>query len=319
MGREVRQTEGVAQTGGRKLNKSLLADGALLLVTLNWGLNFVFTKDALTDITPYMYLGLRFLLGALLLILIFHKQLKTISKEDIKGGIVLGLIVFLGFLTQTVGLTYTTPSKSGFITSSYVVMVPFVVLFLSRVFPGWHQLVGAVITFVGIGIITLSQNITVNPGDLLTVICAVCFALQIVFTERCVKKGNPINIAIVQVLIIGLIALAAAIITEPIPQSYDPGVWGAVIYAAVVCTAGAFAVQNTAQKYTTSTRAAVILCLESVFAGIFSILLWGEKLRPKTLLGFLLIFLGVLITEIFPLIAKRTDAREFNASTNSSN
>jgi drug/metabolite transporter (DMT)-like permease len=265
-----------------------------------------------------MYLGLRFLLGALLLILIFHKQLKTISKEDIKGGIVLGLIVFLGFLTQTVGLTYTTPSKSGFITSSYVVMVPFVVLFLSRVFPGWHQLVGAVITFVGIGIITLSQNITVNPGDLLTVICAVCFALQIVFTERCVKKGNPINIAIVQVLVIGLIALAAAIITEPIPQSYDPGVWGAVIYAAVVCTAGAFAVQNTAQKYTTSTRAAVILCLESVFAGIFCILLWGEKLRPKTLLGFLLIFLGVLITEIFPLIAKRTDAKEFNASTNSS-
>jgi drug/metabolite transporter (DMT)-like permease len=294
------------------LNKSHVADGALLLVTLNWGLNFVITKDALSSITPYMYLGLRFLLGVLLLMLIFYRQLKTISKEDMKAGLILGLIVFLGFVTQTVGLTYTTPSKSGFITSSYVVIVPFVVFLLTGVFPGLHQMLGAVITFTGIGIITLSQNITVNPGDLLTLVCAVCFALQIVFTEQYVKRANPINISIVQIFVIGVLSMAISLLKEPFPQGYSTGVWWAVIYASVVCTAGAFAIQNTAQKYTTSTRAAVILCMESVFAGIFSFLFWGEKLRPRTLLGFVLIFTGVMITELFPFNVKKNEVKEFN-------
>jgi drug/metabolite transporter (DMT)-like permease len=282
------------------LNKSLIADGALLFVTLNWGLNFVITKDALSNITPYMYLGLRFLMGALLLMLIFFRQLKTINREDIKAGLVLGLIVFMGFTTQTVGLTYTTPSNSGFITSSYVVIVPFVIFLMTGIFPGFYQMLGAVITFTGIGIITLSQNITVNTGDVLTLICAVCFALQIVFTERYVRRGNPINIAIVQVFSIGVLAMVIAVLVEPFPKGYSNGVWGAIIYASIICTAGAFAIQNTAQKYTTSTRAAVILCMESVFAGIFSFLLWGEKLKPRSLFGFTLIFAGVLITELFP-------------------
>lgn len=164
-------------------------------------------------------------------------------------------------------------------------------------------MLGAVITFTGIGIITLSQNITVNPGDLLTLVCAVCFALQIVFTEQYVKnvkRTDPINITIVQIFVIGVLSMAISLLKEPLPQGYSTSVWWAVIYGSVICTAGAFAVQNTAQKYTTSTRAAVILCMESVFAGIFSFLFWGEKLRPRTLLGFVLIFAGVMITELFP-------------------
>ncbi|WP_276792583.1 DMT family transporter [Tepidanaerobacter acetatoxydans] len=283
------------------LKKSTMADIALFFVALGWGLNFVVEKKSLTAITPLMYLGLRFILSALLMAVIFHKQLKNITKEDIKGGLIIGLFVLLGFVTQTVGLVYTTPSKSGFITGSNVVMVPFLAYFITKDFPQLNQIVGAIITFVGLGFVSIDENLVIGWGDILTLLCALCFALQITFTEYYVKKSNPINIAFIQIALTGIITMGIAIIQEPaVSLSYDLEIWGSILFGAVFCTAGAFAVQNVAQKYTSSTHAAVILCTESIFAGIFSYLFWGEPLALKTVVGFVLVLAGVLITEIVP-------------------
>lgn len=118
------------------MRNSYIADGALLLVAMTWGLNFVLTKNALSNITPFMYLGIRFILAAFIMAIFFHRKLLSIKKDDIKGGFVIGLFLSLGFITQTVGLVYTTPSKSGFITGSNVVMVPFFCLFCNKKIPG---------------------------------------------------------------------------------------------------------------------------------------------------------------------------------------
>jgi len=283
------------------LKKSLVADGALLLVTLCWGLNFVVEKHVLSTMTPIMYLGFRFFLSAVIMIGIFHKRLKSITREDIEAGLVIGLFMLSGFLTQTVGLVYTTPAKSGFITGSNVVMVPFFAYMLSKRFPGVSQILGAIVTFCGLGLISISDNLTIAYGDMLTLLCAVCFALQITFTEYYMKKADPINVAIIQIALTGIVTLGAAVLLGPISlKVYSSEIWAAILFGVIFCTAGAFIVQNIAQRYTSSTHAAVILCTESVFAGLFSFLLGQEPLTFKAISGFVLILAGVLITELMP-------------------
>lgn len=247
-----------------------------------------------------MYLGFRFFLSAVVMAVIFHKRLKTISKEDIIAGLIVGIFMLLGFLTQTVGLVYTTPSKSGFITGSNVVMVPFFAYLLTKRFPGTSQIVGAIITFSGLGIISISDNLNIAYGDILTLLCAMCFALQITFTEYYVKRADPINMAIIQVALAGIVTMGMTIIREPFSLDFSLEIWAAILFAVIFCTAGAFLIQNVAQRYTSSTHAAVILCTESVFAGIFSFLLQQEPLTLKILSGFALILTGVLITELVP-------------------
>lgn len=280
------------------MKKEVLADISLLLVAMCWGLNFVITKNALSSITPFLYLGIRFLMASILMIAIFFRNLKNINIRDIKGGLVIGLFISIGFITQTMGLVYTTPSKSGFITGINVVMVPFLAYFATKRFPGWYQIIGAIVTFAGLGIISVSENLAINYGDILTFICAIAFALQIVFTEYYVKKANSLNITIVQILTVGIISMLMAVLFEPTPSGISNDAWKAIAFGAVVCTAMGFSIQNTAQKYTSSTHTAVILCTESVFAGFFSFLLWKEPLTLKTLIGFTLIFVGILITEL---------------------
>lgn len=281
------------------MKKETIADIALLLVAASWGLNFVITKNALASISPFLYLGIRFLLASVLMIAIFFKNIKHIKLEDIKGGLIIGLFISTGFITQTLGLLYTTPSKSGFITGSNVVMVPFIAYFITKQFPGWYKVIGAIVTFAGLGMISLSENLTVNYGDILTFACAVAFALQIAFTEYYVKKANSLNITIVQITTVGVITMIMSILIErPASQVFSANVWGAIAFGAIICSAIGFSVQNIAQKYTSSTHAAVILCTESVFAGLFSFLLWKEPLTLRTLTGFTLIFAGILITEL---------------------
>ncbi|MCG0275334.1 MAG: DMT family transporter [Thermosediminibacteraceae bacterium] len=291
-----------------KIRKSVLADGALLLVTMAWGLNFVVMKNALERITPFMYLAVRFLLAFLILAAIFNENLRKVDKSDIIGGSIIGLFLFLGFATQTVGLVYTTPAKSGFITGSNVVMVPFLAYFVNKKFPGWYQVLGAAVTFVGLGVISLEGGFRINIGDFLTLLCAVFFAMQIVSTEYYSRRGNPINLAIIETGITGMLSLVVGALTEPMPVAIDLSMWIAILYAVICCTAGAFLVQNVAQKYTTSTHAAVIMCLEAVFAALFSFLLWGESVTLKSLVGYMLILAGVMITELTPAYGVKTES-----------
>jgi len=282
------------------LKKSLIADGALIFIAICWGLNFVVEKNVLLTISPFMYLSLRFFLSALILTILFNGRLKNININDLKAGLIVGTFMLLGFLTQTVGLIYTTPSKSGFITGSNVVMVPFFTYLLTKRFPGINQILGALITFCGLGIISISDNLNIAYGDILTFLCAIFFALQITFTEQYVKRADPINMAIVQIAMAGIVTIAISMIREPIRLNLGVMNWAAILFGVVFCTAGAFVVQNIAQKYTSSTHAAVILCTESVFAGIFSLLFWQESLTLRALFGFILIWIGVMITELVP-------------------
>ncbi len=277
--------------------KSLLADMSLLLVAVVWGIGFIISKNALDYMDPIYLMFLRFTLSSVLMAIIFWKKLLKIKLKDLEAGVIIGLFLFLGFLFQTVGLQYTTVSKQAFITASNVVMVPFILWFIIRKSPDIYEIVAAILCFIGIGILSLEGSMAMGLGEGLTLICAVFFALHIISIGFYSKKHDPILLTILQFAVAAILSFLVAIILKveftPITQEIAKSMF----YLAMVSTILAFGIQNVAQKYTTSTHAAIILSLESVFGSLFSVLLLSEKFTLKLFLGCIIIFLAVITAE----------------------
>ncbi len=295
--------------------KTLVADFSLLLVAVFWGSNFVIMKAALEVIEPFTYLGIRFCLAALLLIALFWKRLAKTPAGVYRDGCLIGLFLFGGFAFQTVGLLYTTPANSGFITGTAVVIVPFLYFLVTRRSPGWWAYLGGLLAASGLYLFSSNNVDGFNSGDLLTLICAFMFAAHIVAIAICVRRGDAIVLSVIQIAFTGLASFTMALLFEPSAGMFQhpPLIWGAIAYAIIFCTIGAFVTQTMAQRYTPPTHAVLILSLEAVFAGLFSYLFWGELFSLRRLSGAFLILAGILVTELRPLLAARFATRRENA------
>lgn len=280
-----------------KDKRILYADLSLLIVAIIWGSGFVFTKNALDHMTPFYILGFRFLVASLALGIISFKRIKKAKWKDIKAGMIVGFFMFIGFSTQTVGLQYTTVGIQAFITASNVVMVPFFYWILTKTRPGPYEFFGAILCFIGIGILSLDTNLRVGYGEFLTFICAIGFALQIVAVGFFAKDVDSYVLSFAQLVMAMVLSFALAIPFEPkITQISSEAVFP-ILYLAIFATLVAFLTQNIAQKYTTSTHAAIILSLEAVFGSILGIIMLGEDLTGKFIIGCLAIFISVLAAE----------------------
>ena len=281
-------------------NKNIVADLSLLMVAIMWGGGFVVTKNALDHITPLMMMAIRFGFAAVILVLVFRKRLEVISKRDLWGGCLIGVFLFLGFTTQTIGLVYTTASKNAFITGTNVVMVPFLVMAITKRFPGWHAITAAFLAVVGLALLTIEDGTlsSVNIGDWLTLICALCYAFQVVTIGILAPKGDAIALSVVQVTFCAFLFIIAGIAFEPIPASISVEGWGAITYLVILSTVLCFVLQNVAQKYTPSSHAALILCLEGVFGAFFAYAFLNELLTKQMLIGCGLILLALIIAEL---------------------
>ncbi len=285
---------------GVKGKKSLWADISLFFVAIFWGSNFVVMKEALELIAPFTYLGLRFSLASVLLAVVFWRRMGQAHWREVKTGVLVGFFLFMGFAIQTLGLLYTTPAKSGFITGMSVVMVPFFVFFVTRIFPGWWSVAGGLLATLGLFLLSSTGELGLEYDDLLTLIAAAFFAAHVVSLGIYSPLRDSIILDTLQLAFCGLASWIMALTFEGLPTltSYPSFVWWAVIYAVIFCTIGAFVTQTIAQRYTPSTHAALILCLEAVFAGLFSYLFWGEIFTPDKILGALLILVGILLAEL---------------------
>ncbi len=296
--------------------KMILSDLALFFVALFWGSNFVVVKEALHLITPFAYLGLRFTLAGLIMLILFWKRMAQIKPAELKAGTLLGFLLFAGFGVQTVALIVTTPAKSGFITGTSVVLVPFLYILVSKAWPRWSVFVGAFLALGGLYLLSFEGAAGVawllQQGDALTFVGAIIFAAHIVFLGVYAPRSDPIVLATLQMLFAGVLSLGAAFIAEPLEGIfiYPPQIWAAIFYAIVFCTIGAFVTQTAAQRFTPPTHAALILSLEAVFAGFFSYLFWDELFSARKLCGAGLIFVGILITELQPLFEARLKKRK---------
>jgi drug/metabolite transporter (DMT)-like permease len=282
------------------------ADLSLVLVTIGWGASFILSKQVLGELEVFNFLALRFLLAFMIAFVIFIKPMQSINQRTLKYGLGLGVVLFLGFSIQTFGLAFTSVSKSAFITGLSVVLVPILLAVMQQKWPEPKILIGSMTAVLGLGLLTMTGgNLNVNLGDGLTLVSAVFFALHIVgvgaVTSPNASKGMRIQavpMAILQIGTVGVLSLGLSFITETPKLPQTPSIWFNVVVLALVCTAGAFIVQNVAQQYTTATRTALIYAMEPVFAAVCGYVLLGEILGTSALIGAGLILTGTLISEI---------------------
>lgn len=280
--------------------KRLYADLALLVVAILWGTTFSVSKYAFEYLTPLYMIAIRFTIGVAIMSLIFWKKVSKIRLEDLKGGIIVGIIFFIAFVTQLIALQYTEAGKQAFLAGTYVVMAPFLYWMLHKRRPDNRTLLGAFVCFLGIGLLTLNASLSISFGDGLTLFSSLFFALHIMSNGYFVEKQDPVILATVQFGVVAVLSTAGAAIFEPFPSSIAPaGVWS-VLYLAVFCTALAYFMQTVAQRYTLSTHAAIILSLESVFGVLLAVVMLGEIFTFRMLIGCIAIFAAILITELRP-------------------
>lgn len=281
------------------MSKKNKADMSLILVTVGWGASFILAKQALGTLEVFNFLALRFLLAFAISLVIFIKPMMRMNRETFQYGIGLGIVLFLGFSIQTLGLSYTSVSKSAFITGLSVVMVPLLLAVIGKKLPQPRVVVGSLTAVAGLGMLTMTGSaLTVNLGDILTLVSAVFFALHIVGVGSVPRTIKAIPMAILQIGTVGFLSLAMTLTTETPTLTMGADLWFNIFVLALVCTAGAYIVQNVAQQYTTATRTALIYAMEPVFAAVCGFILLGEVLGLVGIGGAGLILAGTLISEL---------------------
>lgn len=280
------------------LSKTLLWDISLLLVAMVWGGGFVVTKNALEVITPLYFLSLRFMIAGVLMVIIFLPKLKKASWRDICNSCIVGSFLSLGFIAQTIGAHLTTPAKSSFITGLNVVLVPFIMIIFTKRFPGKKAVLTALIAFAGLSLISVNGQLAIGAGDFLTFLCAIFYACHIVSIGYFASKTDALVLATLQVLFTGVVCTLLAVFLEPAPSLSGAGIWSGILYSALLSTLAAFLIQNLAQRNIPSTHTAIILCLESVFGALASVVFWHEIMTFKMMIGCVMIFAAIIVNEV---------------------
>ena len=281
----------------------VLAIAGLLLTTMIWGGSFVAMKNSVAVLQPTFLLAVRFTIASLALLLVFHKNLKNRNKESLKCGLILGVFLELSYLFQTYGIKYTTASKNAFITTLYVIIVPFLHWGVSKRHPVVKNLVAAVMAVIGLGLLTLEGDMGVNLGDFLTLICGFCFAFHMVYIDKFTEKHDPVFLTIVQISVVGisnwiLVPFFDGAGAYNFHALLDFNLIVGLFYLAIFSTMIGFLLQNVCQKYLSANTTALLLSMESVFGALFSVLLLQEVLAGKMLLGCILMFAAVVVSEM---------------------
>ena len=240
----------------------------------------------------------RFLIASIIMGVFAWKNLKTIHKDEIIYGSILGIALFLGFALQIIGLKYTTPSNNAFLTATNVVMVPFIAYFIGRKKLNKTDIIGSFTALIGVGVLSIQSNFSIGIGDLFTLFCALGFAFQIYLTGIFGKKIRPSILNFLQMFTAFCLSAIGLLFSGSINLSLSKQGFSAIIYLGVVSTALCYFLQTAAQKHVDETKSAITLSMEAVFGTLFSIILLGEKLSLKMVIGGIMILSAVLVSEL---------------------
>ncbi len=280
--------------------KPWIADLTLLLVTAIWGSTFVIVKEAVTGFPPFSFLSLRFAVAALSL-LIFSGRRDWLRKDVWRAGGLAGIFLAGGYILQTLGLMSTSPAKAGFITGLSVVMVPMFLGVAARRLPPLPVLAGAAIATLGLAALSLGPGFSLSSGDTLVLLCAFCFALQIITVGRHASFVPTTALTGVQLAVVAALCAVFALF-EQRPPAMPAATLNGLLLTAIPATSFAFLLQSKAQRYTSSSHTALIFSAEPVFAALFAYILVGERLGVRGIWGSVLILAGILLAEMVPLL-----------------
>lgn len=290
------------------MNKKLigiLASGGLILTAAIWGFAFVVVKDSVDTIPPVYMVSIRYTIAAVLLGFVLIPQFKKLNRYYWIHGSVTGLMLALGYITQTIGCKYTTAGKNAFLTTIYVILIPLISWPLNKKRPHFVVFLSAVMALVGIGLLALRNEggvLGFNVGDILTLICGLFYALHIIFTAKFSQDKNPVILTWIQFIVAAVFSWAVSPLIDgsfSVALLKSSRVIFSMLYLGIFSSLVAFLLQNICLKYMESSLASLFLSLESVFGVIFSAIFLRERMTLVMIIGCVLIFAAITIADQF--------------------
>lgn len=280
-----------------------MADIALIVTAIIWGTGFVATEYAIeTGASTSLIIAMRFLIAGVVLGILNFKQILKIEKNTLITGFIAGAILFFSFYLQTLGQSMTTVSNSSFLTSTNVVIVPFVVWFFSKTRPKLKYFLLGFTTFLGAAILSVdfSEGISLNVGDSLVFVATVGFAVHIAFLGIYGKDKNSTQMTFLQMAVAGVFALIFMLMfdREAVDLEVAIKAFPSVSYLAIFSSCVCYYLQTTAQQHTAPSKAAIFLCMEGLFGSVFAVMLGMDLLTTRLFVGGLIIISSVILAEV---------------------
>lgn len=291
--------------------REIMSEMSLVLVTMIWGCGFIATEYVIkANWSTSLIMATRFIIAAVAMGIALNKKILELTKYEILHGSIAGILLFLGFFTQTLGQAQTTVSHSAFITATYVVMVPFISWAVNRNRPDIRTVLLTLMALVGAGVLSYTNGkYSPEAGDLLILSSAFFFAAQITYAEKATKGSDPARVNFVQIMSAAVSAFVVflfqgnSIKGADISQGLMP-----ILYLGILSTCLCYFLQTTAQKHVTASKVGVILSLEGLFGGLFSVLLGLEPLTINLLAGgALIIGAGIFMNIDIKALVKRNE------------
>lgn len=296
------------------MSKKIRAELMLLTTALIWGTAFVAQRSGMDYVGPFTFNGIRFLVGAIVMIPIIlvmdklaknNQQAVPMTMEEKKkerkflwtGGFFCGLALLAGTGLQQMGLVYTSAGKTGFITALYIVIVPIIGVFLGRKVRMllW---VSVGLGVAGLYLLSINEGFSINIGDFLVFLCAFGFAAHILVVDHFSPKTNPIKLSAVQFFVCGALSLVIMAFVEDPQIGFILDAAFPILYTGIMSCCVAYTFQVVAQRDVAPTVASLLLSMESVFAVIFGMLLLHEQLLPKEIIGCIVMFAAIILAQL---------------------
>jgi drug/metabolite transporter (DMT)-like permease len=283
----------------------LHADLALLAVAAIWGSSFVIQRIVAGHLGYFVFNGLRFILGALVLLPAVGHRWRAVTRTELRGGALAGVLLAIGSALQQAGLQFTTAGKAAFVTGLYVVLVPLFLAIGWRQRPHWMVWAASLLAAVGLFLLSAEGRLSLALGDGLELAGAVMWALHVILIGQLAVRAQALRLSVIQFLVCGLLSTALGLVYEGHTLGVLRTAWWAVAYGGVLSVGTGFTLQVVGQQAAPATDAAILLSMEAVFAALAGWVFLGESLTPRQALGGGLMLTGMLLAQLPSAVAAR--------------
>ena len=270
----------------------------MVIATIFFGMTYVLTKICLNYSTELHIISFRFLIAFVISLIFLQRKIFPLKIKEILYSLILSVLLFMVFITMTIGVKYTTATNASFLISLSVIFIPFFSWIFNKEKPKKSIFIVLIIALIGIMLLTLDKNLEFHIGDILCLICSLLFSFHVLITERFVKNNNPITLGVLQ---FGGVAILSFLVQYPIEKFTLPKnekFWISLMILSVFCTALAYIIQTVSQKKLSSTLIGLILSLEPIFSGIFGYFILNEYLSPQQYMGAFLLLISIIYVTV---------------------
>jgi len=270
----------------------------MFIATIFFGMTYVLTKICLIYSTELHIISFRFLIAFVISLIFLQRKIFPLKIKEILYSLILSVLLFMVFITMTIGVKYTTATNASFLISLSVIFIPFFSWIFNKEKPKKSIFIVLIIALIGIMLLTLDKNLEFHIGDILCLICSLLFSFHVLITERFVKNNNPITLGVLQ---FGGVALLSFLVQYPIEKFTLPKnekFWISLMILSVFCTALAYIIQTVSQKKLSSTLIGLILSLEPIFSGIFGYFILNEYLSLQQYIGAFLLLISIIYVSV---------------------